>query len=144
MGGEVDVNIDFDPAANGDATGSLIIDVIGTAGGPQQVVVDLIGTGGEPEDPCVLVGEILVFIKQSIANGTLEGTGNRNRNRNRRVRAMRCRLRAISWLCRRGYFTCADYITRTAVLRSDGERRPRDFVQDVNRQALNDQLLLLE
>jgi hypothetical protein len=137
-GGTTDVNVFFDPTSSGDAMGVLQIDVASPA---EIVEVELIGTGGAGTNPCDLVQDILDYFDNAVANGTLEGTGCYPE---RRVRAMRNRLRAVKFLVCHGYFCQAAYVNQTAILRSDGDHCPRDFVQGSDLQAFNDQLVLLQ
>ncbi len=108
----------------------------------QQATVDLIGTGGTSDDPCDLITDILNFFDDAVANGTLEGTGNGNSAR--RLRAIRNRLKAVRFLVCHGYFCQAAYVNRSAILRSDGENWPSDFVQGPDRAFFNEQLELLQ
>jgi hypothetical protein len=146
-GGSADVNVYFNPAIEGDASDVLVIDVLVNDDFPnppseEQATVDLFGTGGISDDPCDLITDILNFFDDAVANGTLEGTGNHCSAR--RVRAMRNRLRAVRFLVCRGYFCQAAYVNRSAILRSDGENWPKDFVQGPDRAFFNEQLELLQ
>ncbi len=138
-GESADVAVQFSPTLAGNAAGSVLIEVFAVSSN-EDVTVDLVGTGGASDDPCVLVDDILDFFDASIANGTLESAGYSNR----RLRAMRCRIKAISFLCQHGYLEYAAYITHTAILRSDGDPCPRDFVQGTSVDSLNDQLIVVE
>lgn len=140
----VPINVFFDPLANGPASDTLIIDVLvndGESPSEEQGTVELTGTGGAAQDPCGLIMDIIAFYDNGIANGTLEGT---HPCPSRRERAMRNRLKATKYLIKKGWFAWAAYVNESAILRSDGLGCPNDFVQGTDRQALNDQLELLQ
>ena len=73
------------------------------------------------------VQDILDFFDQSVSNGTLVGYGPGNSPR-RRLRALRCMIRAAGVLIRCEYYGWAKMILRAVDRRTDGERRPQDFV----------------
>ncbi|MDB2525300.1 hypothetical protein N9X53_01305 [Mariniblastus sp.] len=141
-GSTLDLNIRFSPLTNSYYEAELEIDIL-TIDGPFTETITLIGNGTNYDDPCELVDDIRRFYKECLADGTLDGTGSGKRAR-RRERALNCRLRAISYLCRHGYYCYASWVTRSAIKRTDGFGCPRDFVEGSNLEALNNDLLLLQ
>lgn len=140
-GASVDVTVVFEPLAVGYVSDNLVINVTASETDDEVAFVELQGTGVEVEDPCDLVGGIIDFYDQSLEDGTITGTGNYCSNR--RARAMRNRLRAIAWLCQKGYYSHAACVTQSAILRSDGAPCPKDFVEGPNVEQLNNELVLL-
>ena len=139
-GDSADFSIEFCPQATGLRLGTLEIDVLASV--PQTVTVDLLGDGGAATTPADLIDLILEFFDDSVCEGTLEGRGEGYRAA-RRLRAMRNRIRTIDFLLRYGYDNAAIRVTRSAIRRSDGEPRPRDFVEGEATEELNIQLEML-
>ena len=141
-GGTLDITIRFTPLADDYYEAELALDILTINGGFTEVIT-VIGNGTNYDDPCELVDDIRQFYKECLADGTLYGTGSGKRAR-RRERALNCRLRAISYLCRNGYYCYASWVTHTAIKRTDGLGCPKDFVAGSNLEALNNDLLLLQ
>ena len=139
--GSYDVEVEFTPSTDDYYEAELEI-YIRTFYGDITEVITLIGNSTSYDDPRDLVDDIRKFYRDSLADGTLDGTGSGKRAR-RRERALRCRLRAISYLCRHGYFCYASWVTQSAIKRTDGLGCPRDFVAGSNLEALNNDLILL-
>lgn len=140
--GSYDLEVEFTPSTDDYYEAELSINIL-TIYGPFTEVITLIGNSTNYDNPCDLVDDIRQFYRECLADGTLEGTGS-GRRAIRRERALRCRLRAISYLCRHGYYCYASWVTQTAIKRTDGLSCPRDFVTGSNLEALNNDLLLLQ
>ncbi|MGI9496670.1 MAG: hypothetical protein ACR2NK_11490 [Mariniblastus sp.] len=140
--GSYDLEVEFTPSTDDYYEAELSINIL-TFYGTFTEVITLIGNSTNYDDPCDLVDDIRQFYRECLADGTLEGTGS-GRRAKRRERALRCRLRAISYLCRHGYYCYASWVTQTAIKRTDGLGCPRDFVTGSNLEALNNDLLLLQ
>ncbi|MDA7903193.1 hypothetical protein N9B31_06060 [Mariniblastus sp.] len=142
-GGTLDVDVIFSPSTDNYYEAQLEIIILTGPNDMFTEVITLIGNGTNQDDPCELVDDIRRFYKECLADGTLDGTGSGKRAR-RRERALNCRLRAISYLCRNGYYCYASWVTQSAIKRTDGLGCPRDFVEGSNLEALNNDLLLLQ
>lgn len=123
-----DVEIAYAPSAVGFT--ELFFEV--SSDDPDEPVVQiyLSGAGIQTElPPDQAIAAIIEFFDQSVADGTLTGTGRFPRMERRRLRAMRNILRAAGNLINGGYYRGARMLLRVAARRSDGFRRPIDFVE---------------
>lgn len=128
-GESVDVEVTYTPSALGDASAVLDIAWINADTGVAYVSLGGVGVGAEPPPP-VSIAEILAFIDESVANGSLVGTGP-GKSAVRRLNALRNQIEAAGDLIEDGLIEEACHQLMVAYTRADGlvpPGNPPDFV----------------
>ena len=131
----VDIEIAYTPASQGYASTILTIGsddedepIVEVAFGGVGIVVEI-----PPEQQ---IQDILNFIDESVANGTLIPYGPGN-HPERRLCALKSMIRSAGSLIEAGYPEWAACILKAVDKKTDGERRPPDFVVGEATAALN-------
>ncbi len=131
----VDIEIAYTPATEGFASTALTIGsddedepVVEVAFGGVGIVVEI-----PPEQQ---IQAILDFIDASVADGTLIAYGPGN-HPERRLRALKHMVRSAGTLIEAGYPNWAVCVLRAVDRKTDGERRPPDFVVGEATETLN-------
>jgi len=134
-----EVEITFSPQTAGDKTTVLAIvsdDLVNP-----MILVPLSGEGVDSEpDPEEQVAEILDFIDESVAAGTLEGSGNGNSAENR-LNALRNMIEAAGDLIEAGDIDGACGQLMAVYKKCDGLPRPPDFVAGEAQEELAQMIL---
>ncbi|NOZ63175.1 MAG: choice-of-anchor D domain-containing protein [Calditrichaeota bacterium] len=119
-----DLEVTYSPSSTGPA--SAVLEVISNGG---TVTCALSGTGVNTElTPEEQIENILQFIDDSVANGTLEGSGNRPWLAKRRLRAFKKIIKRAQRQILRDHVRAACVQLQLAYKRCDGNPRPVDFV----------------
>lgn len=140
LGETVDIALTYSPTNSGQSAASLVIDSDDPQNG--SLSVSLTGEGVAQETP---PGEqlqaILSFLDESLVNGTLIGTG-RGNAQIKRPKALRNMIEAAGDRLENNVANACRKLHR-AYYRTDGLRKPRDFVQGDSAPLLADMIAAL-
>ncbi len=125
-GAQFMIEVTFAPTAEGPATASLMI--ISSDEDEPQVEVLLFGEAPcEEQTPQEMIADIIGFADQSIQDGTLTGLGP-GKSANNRLRAWRKMLDPVQKMINKGCYTGAIKKLDSIYKKTDGIKKPCDFV----------------
>lgn len=131
----VDIEVTFTPSAEGLVSASLVIASDDADEG--EVVVILTGNGivvvVPPEQQ---IQDVLDFYDASVAEGTLVGFGPGN-SASKRLKALRNMIKSAGDLINVGEYELAAKQLESVAKKTDGEKRPPDFVVGYSVETLN-------
>ena len=104
-----------------------------------EIFIPLSGTGVEA-DPQALMDDLLAFFNEKVAAGEIYGRGAIPRIAHARLRVFGRLLDSADDLIVSGDYACAAQVLERALLRSDGRRRPSDFVAGEAVDELDDKI----
>jgi hypothetical protein len=126
-GGHFDLDITFAPSADGPSQAILEIESSDPGQPLVQVMLTGEGTGGETTPP-EQIEEINDFVKTSVDDRTLVGTGRGSSARNR-LRTFAKKLQIVESLIEDELYSEACALLKSLYKHCDGLDRPKDFVE---------------
>lgn len=123
----IDIDVQFSPVIEGPDTAVLSIG----SNDPNDPAVDVVLTGeGMPVvlSPVEQIGDILAVFDAAVQTGTIEGIGNKKSAKNK-LKTFGKMLTLADELIAAGYDEHALEILYVVEAKSDGQKRPKDFIQ---------------
>jgi len=125
-GQSLDVMITYTPSTA--ETVSAVLEIQSDDLDEALIEVELSGTGIENQSgPAEKMEEILAFFDWAVEEGSLYGSGH-GRSAEMQLKAFRNMLRRADFFIEKGMFRASCWQLRNAYMRTDGLRRPKDFV----------------